>query len=79
MDNRDIRPGKKFYEWELNGSPIRIELGPRDLENNKAVIVRRDNLEKIEIDLESDYVSKIEEIFQEISENMKNQVWEKNE
>ncbi|OQD58999.1 prolyl-tRNA synthetase [Methanobrevibacter arboriphilus JCM 13429 = DSM 1125] len=77
MDNRDIRPGKKFYEWELNGSPIRIELGPRDLENNKAVIVRRDNLEKIEIDLESDYVSKIEEIFQEISENMKNQVWEK--
>ena len=77
MDNRDIRPGKKFYEWELNGSPIRIELGPRDLENNKAVIVRRDNLEKVEIDLESDYVSKIEEMFQEISENMKNQVWEK--
>jgi len=77
MDNRDIRPGKKFYEWELNGSPLRIELGPRDLKNNKAVLVRRDNLEKIEIDLESDYVSKIEEIFQDISENMKNQVWEK--
>ncbi|MCC7561958.1 MAG: proline--tRNA ligase [Methanobrevibacter arboriphilus] len=77
MDNRDIRPGKKFYEWELNGSPIRIELGPRDLKNNKAVIVRRDNLEKVEIDLESDYVSKIKEMFQEISENMKNQVWEK--
>lgn len=77
MDTRDIRPGKKFYEWELNGSPIRIELGPRDLENNKAVIVRRDNLEKVEIDLESDYVSKIEEMFKEISENMKNQVWKK--
>ena len=61
MDTRDIRPGKKFYEWELNGSPIRIELGPRDLENNKAVIVRRDNLEKRVLDIESDYDSKNQE------------------
>jgi len=79
MDNRDIRPGKKFYEWELNGSPLRIELGPRDLENEKAVIVRRDTLEKIEIDLNSDYVLKIESLFEEIAKNMKNQVWEKME
>ncbi|MEA4957670.1 Proline--tRNA ligase [bioreactor metagenome] len=77
MDNRDIRPGKKFYEWELNGSPIRIELGPRDLENKKAIIVRRDTLEKIEVDLESDYVSKIEDLFIEISENMQKQAWDK--
>lgn len=77
MDNRDIRPGKKFYEWELKGSPIRIELGPRDLENNKAVIVRRDTLEKIEIDLNSDYLTKIEELFEEITQNMKEQVWKK--
>ena len=77
MDNRDIRPGKKFYEHELKGSPLRIELGPRDLENNKAVITRRDTLEKIEIDLDSNYITKIEDLFREISQNMKNQVWEK--
>lgn len=79
MDNRDIRPGKKFYEWELAGTPLRIEIGPRDLENNKAILVRRDTLEKIEIDLNSDYVSKIEDFFEEIAQNMKDQVWEKME
>ena len=51
MDTRDIRPGKKFFDWELKGTPIRFELGPRDLENNKAVIGRRDTEEKIEISL----------------------------
>jgi prolyl-tRNA synthetase len=34
-------PGAKFYEWELKGIPIRIELGPRDLKNNQAVVVNR--------------------------------------
>ena len=77
IDNRDIRPGKKFYEWELNGSPIRLELGPRDLKNNKAILVRRDNLEKIEIDLNSEYLEKITDLFGEIYNNMKEDVWKK--
>ena len=43
IDNRDqYSPGWKFAEWELLGAPIRIEIGPRDMENKKAVIVRRD-------------------------------------
>jgi len=79
MDTQDIRPGKKFYEWELKGTPLRIELGPRDLENNKAIVVRRDTSEKIEIDLNSDYVAMIEEIFKEITQNMKEKVWKKME
>ena len=45
-DNRDQSPGWKFNEWEMKGVPIRLEIGPRDIENNQAVIVRRDTLEK---------------------------------
>ena len=46
LDDRDIRAGKKFYEWEMRGVPIRIEVGPRDLRDNKIVIVQRNNLKK---------------------------------
>ncbi|MCL2116203.1 MAG: proline--tRNA ligase [Methanobrevibacter sp.] len=77
IDDRDIRPGKKFYQWELNGSPLRLELGPRDLKNNKAILVRRDNLEKIEIDLDSEYSEKINELFDDIYNNMKKTAWDK--
>lgn len=42
----DKRPAWKFNDWELKGMPLRIEVGPKDLENNSAVFVRRDNGEK---------------------------------
>ena len=37
-DVRDMSPGWKFNEWEMNGVPIRIEIGPRDIENGVAVV-----------------------------------------
>ena len=46
IDDRDITPGNKFYEWELKGVPLRVEIGPKDLEKNQIVTVRRDNGEK---------------------------------
>ena len=46
VDDRDHRPGFKFNEWELKGVPLRVELGPRDLDADQAVVVRRDTLEK---------------------------------
>ena len=46
VDTRDMSPGWKFNEWEMKGVPVRIEVGPRDIENNQVVIFRRDNLEK---------------------------------
>ncbi len=46
LDLRDMTPGWKFNEWEMKGVPCRIEIGPRDIENNKMVIMRRDTLEK---------------------------------
>jgi prolyl-tRNA synthetase len=52
LDNREnYSPGWKFNEWELKGIPVRIELGPKDLEKKKAMVVRRDNGEKQHLDL----------------------------
>jgi prolyl-tRNA synthetase len=47
VDAREtIKPGAKYYEWELRGVPVRLELGPRDLDKQQAVVVRRDLGEK---------------------------------
>ncbi|HUU29692.1 MAG TPA: proline--tRNA ligase [archaeon] len=47
LDDRDqFKPGFKFSEWELKGVPLRLELGPRDIEAAQVVLVRRDNGEK---------------------------------
>ena len=51
-DVRDMSPGWKFNEWEMKGVPLRIEIGPRDIENNQAVVMRRDTLEKINLSLD---------------------------
>tara|TARA_Y100000817_G_scaffold26073_1_gene18544 strand:- start:167 stop:832 length:666 start_codon:yes stop_codon:yes gene_type:complete len=41
MDARDIRPGQKYYDWEIKGVPLRIEIGPRDLANDSFMSARR--------------------------------------
>ena len=47
LDDRDnVSPGWKFNEWELKGVPVRLEIGPRDIENGVAMSVRRDTFEK---------------------------------
>lgn len=50
LDARDMRPGAKYYWWELRGVPLRIELGPRDLDAGKMTVVRRTG-EKSQIEL----------------------------
>lgn len=48
IDDRDqYKPGFKFAEWEVRGVPIRIEIGPRDVQNNQVIVVRRDTGEKL--------------------------------
>ena len=49
IDWSDSSPGFKFNEWELKGVPVRIEIGPRDVESKKLVMARRDNGEKLSI------------------------------
>jgi len=48
IDERDVRPGVKYYEWELKGVPLRLELGMRDMEKGVVTFVRRDTGEKSE-------------------------------
>jgi prolyl-tRNA synthetase len=54
MDDRDTySPGWKFNEWELKGVPVRLELGPRDIQKGQVVLVRRDNGEKVDVPVEN--------------------------
>lgn len=70
LDDRDkYTPGYKFNYWEMKGVPLRIEIGPRDIENGECVLVRRDNQEKITVKL-SEVAQKSEEILEKIHQNM---------
>ena len=76
LDDRDqVSPGFKFNDWEMRGVPVRIELGPRDIENNKCIVVRRDTSEKIEVSL-NELQTKLNDILEEIQTNMFNMVKE---
>jgi len=52
LDDSDKMPGWKFSEHEMRGVPLRLEIGPKDIENNQCVIVRRDTREKLFISLD---------------------------
>ncbi|MBG9982626.1 proline--tRNA ligase [Aerococcaceae bacterium DSM 111020] len=52
VDDSDKRPGNKFNEWELRGAPLRVEIGPRDLENNQVIIKARDLEDKVEVEFD---------------------------
>jgi len=52
LDTSDKQPGWKFSEYEMKGVPLRLEIGPKDIEKNQAVLVRRDNREKIFVNLD---------------------------
>ena len=52
VDDSDKSPGWKFSEQEMRGIPLRVEVGPKDIEANKCMVVRRDNGEKIETSLD---------------------------
>jgi prolyl-tRNA synthetase len=47
LDERDERPGWKFSEWEMRGVPLRLEIGPKDIEKSQVLLARRDTREKI--------------------------------
>ena len=68
-DNR--RPGWKFAEYEAKGVPVRVAIGPRDLENNKAEVARRDTKEKNSVDWDG-IENYIAELLEQIQENLFN-------
>jgi prolyl-tRNA synthetase len=70
FDDRDTyKPGYKFAEWELKGVPVRIAIGPRDLENGTVEVARRDTKEKQVIKLD-DVVTGIPKLLDAIQENI---------
>ena len=71
LDDTDNSPGWKFNEWEMKGVPVRIELGPRDIEAGKMTVCRRDTLEKGELPLETAEEG-VKALLHEIAENMYN-------
>ncbi len=69
VDDSEKSPGWKFSEQEMRGVPIRIEIGPKDIEANQAVIVRRDTREKIVVSLD-EIVAKAGEVLETMQSDM---------
>ena len=71
-------PGFKFNDWEMKGVPLRIEIGPRDIENGVAILVRRDTLEKETIRLEN-LENRLCELLEDIQKSMYNECLKRRE
>ena len=69
IDDSDKKPGWKFSEQEMRGIPLRIELGPKDIEAGQAVVVRRDTREKIIVSLD-EIDTKLQEILDTMQQDM---------
>lgn len=69
VDETEERPGAKFFQWEKKGVPVRVEIGPKDLAENKAIIYRRDTGEKIS-QAQEGLVKKIKEMLDEIQKHL---------
>ncbi|MBP3937774.1 MAG: proline--tRNA ligase [Clostridia bacterium] len=69
LDDSDNSPGWKFAEYEMKGVPLRLEIGPKDIENNQCVIVRRDSGEKIFVSLD-ELETKVPELLKAVHEGL---------
>ncbi len=69
LDASDNSPGWKFSQYEMKGVPLRLEIGPKDIENNQCVLVRRDNREKIFVSLD-DLMTEIPKLLQQVHDGM---------
>jgi len=72
VDNSDRSPGFKFAEHEVNGIPLRIEIGLRDITNNKITLSRRDTREKFQIDLKDSILQDVLDILENIQQSLYN-------
>ena len=70
IDDTDKSAGYKFAEAEVNGIPVRIEIGKRDLDNNIITLVRRDTREKMQVFTNTDIVSNVKDLLEDIQRDM---------
>ena len=72
LDSRDnYTVGYKFNDWEMKGVPVRIEIGPKEIERGEVIVTRRDTLEKMPIKIE-ELQEKLEELMKNIQQSMYN-------
>ena len=77
LDDEDrLRPGEKYYKWEMFGVPVRVEVGPREADAKSVTLVRRDTKERSEATLD-DVVEAIRYLFGDIYESMKARSWKR--
>lgn len=69
LDVSDKSPGWKFSEYEMKGVPVRLEIGPKDIEQNQAILARRDNGEKITVSLDN-LESEIEKLLDSVQKSL---------
>lgn len=69
IDDREMRPGPKFFEWEQKGIPIRLEIGLKEIESGNFPLTRRDTGEKITL-TKDNFVEEIKNILDDIQKNM---------
>src|SRR3954463_3949906 len=69
LDDREERPGWKFAEWELRGVPLRLEIGPKDIEKSAVMIARRDTREKQSLAM-ADLAPQLRSLLDEIQKNL---------
>ena len=79
QDNTERTPGFKFAEAEVNGIPLRIEIGERDLENGNITFARRDTKERISVSIDSDIEKEVSDILETIQNDMYNKALERQE
>lgn len=79
VDDSEKSPGFKFAEAEVNGIPVRIEVGERDLNANKIVLARRDTREKITCEADSDIASTVSDLLDTIQKDMYQRALERRE
>jgi len=70
LDNSEERPGAKFYHWELLGVPIRLEVGPKDIEKGMVTVFRRDKRERIQVK-EGEVLKIIEQLREDILKELR--------
>ena len=78
LDDSDYGPGWKFSQWEMKGVPLRLEIGPKDIEKNQCVLVRRDTREKYFVSLD-DLETEIPRLLNELAQNIYNRALENRE
>lgn len=79
VDTTEKSPGFKFAEHEVNGIPVRVELGKRDYDNGVVTLARRDTREKITVSVDADIVAEIEKLLSDIQDNLYNRALSRRE